>query len=191
MKPLIKLFTGLGALIMLLIGVGILAITIYGFVNSSIFLGDANTKNMVLYIMLGVSIAIIAGSAEGLYGICKEKPRMICAFQIIVIIFMIIFIGVGFGLVYLPNAFFNGDCQTSTNTVITYANNIYNQSITNYCITCACALDVTTYDSNDQAIISGKYSNISVATGAHTTADCIKASLSEPEQALFATIGEL
>ena len=177
MKPLIKLFTGLGALLMLLIGIGILAITIYGFVNSSIFLGDANTKNMVLYIMLGVSIAIIGGSAEGLYGICKEKPKMICAFQIIVIIFLVIFVGVGVGLIYLPTAFFNGDCQTSTNTVIVYASNIYNQSINNYCITCACALDVTPYDSTNKTIIQNKYPNIN-ATGAITTSDCIKASLS-------------
>lgn len=177
MKPLIKLFTGLGALIMLLIGVGILAITVYGFVNSSIFLGDTSTRNTVLYIMLGASLAIIGGSAEGLYGICKEKPKMICAFQIIVIIFMIIFIGVGFGLVYLPNAFFNGDCLTSTNTVINYARDIYNQSLLTYCVSCPCALDITTYDSSDQAILLARYNNTNTATGAHTTEECIRASL--------------
>ncbi len=191
MKPLIKLFTGLGALIMLLVGVGILAVTIYGFINSSIFLGDANTKNMVLYIMLAVALAVIGGSAEGLYGICKEKPRMICAFQIIVIIFMVIFFGVAIGLLYLPSAFFNGDCNTSTNVVITYASNIYNQSITNYCVTCTCALDVTNpvYDNNDLAFITQNYKNISTATGAHTSIDCIRANLSDPEIALLSTIG--
>lgn len=147
MRGLIKLFTGLGALILLLIGIGVLAVTIYGFVNSTIFLGDANTRNLVLGIMLGVSLAIIGGAAEGLYGICKGKPKLICGFQIIVIIFMIIFFGVGGGLVYLPDAFFNGDCQSSTNSVINYANNIYTASQTAYCqnapVGCACALDIT------------------------------------------------
>lgn len=110
MKPIIKWFTVIGALLLLLIGVGILATTIYGFINSSIFLGDVNIKNTVLYIMLTVSLAIIVGSALGVYGICKENAKMICAFQIIVIIFMVIFIGVAIGLTFLPGAFFEGDC---------------------------------------------------------------------------------
>lgn len=70
MKKLIKLFTGLGALIILLIGLALLGLTIYGYINSSIFLGDNETKNLILGIMLGVSLAIVGGAAEGIYGIC-------------------------------------------------------------------------------------------------------------------------
>jgi hypothetical protein len=62
MRGLIKFFTGLGALILLLVGIGILALTVYGFINSSVFLGS-DTQNLVLGIMLGVSLAIIGGSA--------------------------------------------------------------------------------------------------------------------------------
>lgn len=143
MRGLVKFFTGLGALILLLVGIGILAITIYGYINSSIFLGDSNTQSIVLGVMLGVSLAIIGGSAEGLYGICKERPKLICGFQIIVILFMLIFFGAGAGFVYLPDAFFNGNCQNSTNSVIQYASNIYDASIKTYCTACTCALNRT------------------------------------------------
>jgi len=63
MKKLIKLFTGLGALAILLIGLALLGLTVYGYINSSIFLGDDSTKNLVLGIMLTVSIAIVGGAA--------------------------------------------------------------------------------------------------------------------------------
>lgn len=72
-----------------------------------------------------------------------------------------------------------------------YANNIYNQSLNTYCISCTCALDLTTYDSLDQAIIKSKYPNINITSGARTTEECIRANLTGPEQALFSTIGEL
>lgn len=129
--------------------------------------------------MLSVSLAIIGGSAEGIYGICKGKPKLICCFQIIVIFFMIIFLGVGIGLVYLPDIFFNGGCSDSNNPVITYANNIYTASINNYCITCPCALDTSsaylnkTYTPDEIIYINNNYKNIA-SNGAHTTDECIK-----------------
>lgn len=146
MKALIKLFTGLGALIILFVGISLLAVTIYGFVNSSLFLGDASTRNIVLGIMLAVSLGIIGGAGEGIYGICKERPKLICVFQIIVIIFMLIFFAGGIGLVYITDNFFNGTCSNSTNAVINYASNIYDTSIKSYCeygaTPCPCALDI-------------------------------------------------
>jgi hypothetical protein len=199
MRGLIKLFTGLGALILLLIGIGLLAVSIYGYINSSIFLGDDSTKNLVLGVLLGVSLAIIGGSAEGLYGICKERPKLICGFQIIVILFMLIFFGAGAGFVYLPDAFFNGDCQTSTNSVIQYANNIYTASIQAYCKTpCACALNTTnafldaTYSPEDKATILATYTN-TLDTAAHSSASCLDSTsgLTPAEIALFTTISEL
>jgi hypothetical protein len=106
MRKLIKFFSGLGALLLMLIGIALLALTIYGFFNPSIFVGDTSTKNTILGIMLGVSVAIIGGCAEGIIGICKENSKMICWFQIIVIIFMALFIGLGVGLILLPGILF-------------------------------------------------------------------------------------
>lgn len=201
MRGLIKFFTGLGALILLLVGVGLLALTIYGYINSSVFLGS-DSQNLVLGIMLGVSIAIIGGSGEGLYGICKERPKLICAFQILVILFMIIFFGAAAGIVYLPDAFFNGGCADSTNVVITYANNIYKSSQKFYCIDlgCQCSLDTSQsaltnsgYNATEIAFIQTTYNNTDTGLGAHSTADCtvVKNNLTAVENALFKTVGEL
>jgi len=179
MKSLIKLFTGLGALVILIVGLALLLLTGYGFINSSIFLGDDSTKNLVLGIMLTVGLTVVAGAAGGLYGICTEKAKLVCIFQIIMILFMIIFLGVGIGLVILPTQFFNGDCKTSTNVVIEYADKIYTSSQDNYCINCPCALDNSTanlnskYSLNEIDYINRTYTNIS-SSGSHSSEQCLK-----------------
>jgi len=63
MRPLIKFFTGLGAIILLLIGVGFCAIGAYGWINPSLFVGDDNTKNLVLGIFIAVGVAIVGAAA--------------------------------------------------------------------------------------------------------------------------------
>jgi len=73
---------------------------------------------VVLGTLLGTSLLIIIGTITGLGGVCKEKAQLICCFQIIVIIFMMIFLGLGVGLVFVPSIFFDGDCQTSSTGVI-------------------------------------------------------------------------
>jgi hypothetical protein len=128
MRKLIKFFSVLVALIIMLIGIALLVLTIFGFFYPSIFVGDTSTKNTVLGIMLGVSIAIIGGCAEGIIGICKENAKMICWFQIIVIIFTAIFIGLGVGLLLLPGILFEGDCANSKNSAIMEISSLYNRS---------------------------------------------------------------
>ena len=92
---------------------------------------------------------------------------------------MIIFLGVGIGLIMLPGIFFNGDCSTSTNIVIEYANKIYTTSQQNYCITCPCALDTSdaylnsTYTIDEIDYINRTYININ-SSGAHSTQECLK-----------------
>lgn len=118
MRPLIKFFLTLGAFVIMIIGLALLALTVLGYINNTIFIGDDSTKWIVLGIMLTVSLAIITSTGAGIYGICKENPRKICTFQIVVIIFMIIFFALGVGLVILPDIFLNGSCTSSTNVVI-------------------------------------------------------------------------
>ena len=143
----------------------------------------------------GVSTAIILGAAEGMYGICKEKPRYVCMFQIFVIIFMVLFIGLGVLLVLAPDIVFNGDCKTSTNKVIEEASQLYNKSYEKFCQgPCPCALDRTsdqflnTYSVDEIAILA--LYNVS-DTGPKNTQDCPNSNFSDPEKALFTVVGEL
>ena len=149
MKPLIKCFTTLGALFILAFGVALLAGTIYVAINDEIFLGNTSIKWTILGIALGVALAVIGGAAEGIYGICKEKSRYVCMFQVFVIIFMVIFIGLGILVIFAPKLVFEGDCSVSNNVVIEHVNNIYNKSAIMFCQhDCACDLDNTTASFN-------------------------------------------
>jgi len=128
MMPLIKCFTSLGAIFILALGLALLGLTVYLFFSNSIFLGNTTTEYTVLGIAFGLSISVIATAAQGIYGICKQKPKMICAFQVIIIILMVVFFGLAVGLYFLPDIFFNGGCQNPNNPVINYASRIYNLS---------------------------------------------------------------
>lgn len=71
MNFIVKCFTSLGALFVLLFGLALLSGTIYVTFNDAIFLGNSSIKWTMLGISLGLSLAIIGGGAEGIYGICK------------------------------------------------------------------------------------------------------------------------
>ena len=108
MNGLIKCFTSIGAIFILLFGIAMLGGSIFLMVKDSIFLGNSSLKWTVTGILAGVAIFIIGGAAEGIYGICKVKPKLICCFQIFVIFFMILFIGMGILAAIAPNIVFNG-----------------------------------------------------------------------------------
>ena len=201
MNPCIKLFTGLGALILLIIGLGFCAFSAYGWINPSIFVGDEQTRNLTLGIFVAVGVSIIGASANGLYGICAEKPKMLCCFQLFVVLFLLIFLGLGIALAVLPGVFFEGSCSTSTNSVIVDANNLYNASFMNYCKNdqktgCVCALNTTTehlqgkgYDQDDIAYIQATYKVDK--DGSHNTENCVDGDVTPAEKALYLTMGEL
>ena len=92
---LAKCFTTIGALFMLLFGIGVVGGTAYLWINDDFFLGNTNFKYTFLGISLGVGILVVLGAADGMYGICKVKPCHLCIFQIFVIICMVVFIAVG------------------------------------------------------------------------------------------------
>jgi len=70
---------------------------------------------------------------------------MMCAFQILIIFFLLIFLGIAIGIYYLPDTVFNGDCQTNTNPMVSVANQIYTNA-KSFCQNpvCLCAMDITT-----------------------------------------------
>jgi hypothetical protein len=108
-----KGFTSFGAIIILLIGLGMLGITIYGYFHSEIFLNDTSSRNTILAIMMGSDLFIIFGSLLGICGIKKGMGSLICIFQILVIIFMLVFLGLGIASTLLPSTFFEGTCDKS------------------------------------------------------------------------------
>ncbi len=182
--PLIKCFTSLGAIFILALGLALLGLTIYLFFNNSIFLGNTTTEYTVLGIAFGLSITVIATAAEGIYGICKQKPKMVCVFQIIVIILMVIFFGLAVSLFFLPDIFFNGGCYNPSNSVITYASGIYNTSEQIFCkASCECGLNtsapdyINTYNQTEQDYITKNFALSK--TGPNDTVKCINASFTD------------
>jgi hypothetical protein len=90
-----KVFSGFGAIIILVVGLAMVGITIYGYLHSEIFLNNLSYRNRIMGTMAVASYLIVFGSALGIYGIKKGNSLMICVFQIYVIIFLIVFFSLG------------------------------------------------------------------------------------------------
>jgi hypothetical protein len=95
MLAIMKGFTGFGAFMILLIGLAMVGITIFGYLNSEVFLNDTSYRDGIMGVMAGASSLIILGAILGICGIKKGNALMICVFQIFVIVFLIIFFSLG------------------------------------------------------------------------------------------------
>lgn len=91
MMSLMKAFSGLGGFLILAIGVGMLGVTIYGFINSDLLFNQYT----MLGILLAADLLIIIVSVLGIIGIKRGHGVMICVFQIFVIVFFFTFLGLG------------------------------------------------------------------------------------------------
>ena len=87
--------SGLGAFLILLVGLGMTGITIYGYMNSEIFLDDTSKRNTILGVMIAADIIIVFGAILGIYGIRKGNALLIGIFQLLVIVFLIVFFSLG------------------------------------------------------------------------------------------------
>jgi hypothetical protein len=113
-----KGFSSFGAILILLVGLGMTGVTIYGYFHSEIFLDNTSARDIILSVLSGACGLIIIGSLIGMCGIKKGNGCLICIFQIFVIIFVIVFASIGIATVVLPGSLFQGDCQTSDNKAI-------------------------------------------------------------------------
>lgn len=91
MIKILKLFTGLGGFIILLIGLVMLGATIWAYTQAALSFNDYT----FLGILLAADFIIIFGSIIGICGIKRQNGAMICVFQIIVLVFFFVFIGIG------------------------------------------------------------------------------------------------
>lgn len=114
MMKVMKGFTGLGGFIILLIGLFMLGVTIWAFVNSAL------TFNNYTFIgfLIAFDILIIFSSILGIVGIKKQNGIMMCLFQIFVILFFFVFFSIGITAKVLPGFVFEGNCTTSSNPLI-------------------------------------------------------------------------
>lgn len=110
----VKGFTGFGGFVILVIGLAMLGVTIWAFTNASITFNNYT----FLGFLLGFDLLVIGASVIGICGIKKQNGFMICVFQIFVMIFFFVFLGVGIGAEVLPPVVFDGNCTNSNNELI-------------------------------------------------------------------------
>jgi len=90
-----KVISGFGAFVILIVGLAMTGITIYGFTHSEIFLNDTSERSSILGVLIAADLIIVLGSILGIYGIRKSNALLICVFQILVILFLIVFFSLG------------------------------------------------------------------------------------------------
>lgn len=98
MLTLMKGFSGLGGFLILAIGLGMLGVTIYGFMNSELVFND----HTMLIVLLVLDLLIITAAILGIIGVKKANGLLICVFQILLIVFFIVFLVVGLGAQIYP-----------------------------------------------------------------------------------------
>ena len=93
MLGVLKGFSKLGAFLIFIIGLAMLGVTIYGFIRSELIFNQYT----ILGILLGADLLILIGSAIGIAGIRRGNGCLICIFQIFVLVFLVVFLGIGIG----------------------------------------------------------------------------------------------
>ena len=145
--------SSLGAIFILVIGVLMTAVTVYGYFRPQLFFNEVDERNMILGIMLGADLLIILSAILGLCGIKKGSVGLICIFQIFVIVFFAMFLGLGIGAELLPGTVFEGNCTDSPNAIIKQTYQAYQLSQLSLCTTnCQCNL-------TDQTIAGPTYTD--------------------------------
>lgn len=152
MSGLLKGFAGLGGFFTLAIGLGMLGVTIYAFIYSSLVFGQYT----LLGILLAADLLIIFGSVIGIIGIKRGNGFMICIFQLLVLIFCVTFLGLGIAAETGPKTIFAGNCTHPTNDLVKFAAQAYKDStnlLTGFCSpACPCGLTSETIDKANYTI---------------------------------------
>lgn len=163
-----KGISGIGAFLILLVGLGMTGITIYGMTHSELFLNDTSERKTILGILIAADLIIILGSIMGIYGLRKSNALLICIFQILVIIFLVVFFGLAIAAEVMPSKFFDGNCDSSGNPTLVQAYNTTVKANLFFCRKlpivggCPCNLSNDTYNGYnilDRGLIDLNYGN--------------------------------
>lgn len=157
MLGFLKCFSSIGAIIMLLVGLTFTGITIYAFINQDVFLSDQEIKHDILNSLIIVSSVVTVVSILGIVGVVRKNCCLIVLYQLFLVIFLAVFLTLGIGSQIIPDKVFEGNCQNSTNSLITEAYRLYEKSDTYFCQTgCPCSMtqnSFTKYSIAEQNIL--------------------------------------
>lgn len=84
----------------------------------------------------------------GIYGVKKSNSFLICVFQILVILFLIVFFSLGIAAEVLPSKFFDGTCENPSNPTLALAYNTTKKADTGLCLKCQCNLKQSAIDNS-------------------------------------------
>lgn len=110
MLKLMKSCAGLGGFIILIIGLAMVGVTIKAYIDSYLSFNNY----VFLGILIGADLVIILGAVLGIIGIKRQNGALIFIFQIFVMVFFCVFLGIGIASELLPRKVFNGNCENST-----------------------------------------------------------------------------
>lgn len=148
MLAIMKGCSSIGAIFILIIGLAMTGVTIYGYFHPEYFLDNTEQRNIILGISMGASLLIVLGSLLGICGVKKGNSALICVFQIFVMVFFVVFLGLGIGSELLPGSMFQGNCTISDNKGIEEAYQAYNSTLQFCTPFCPCGLKNESIDAS-------------------------------------------
>ena len=147
MLCLMKTFTEIGGFLTLLIGLGMLAVTIYAFTREA-----ATFHQYEFLIILTVAdVLIILASVLGIIGVKRQKGVLIFIFQIMIMLFFAVFLTIGIFAVVIPKNIYNESCTGNTNSFVNTFYESYENAEAQFCHTTPCGL-------TNKAITTSNYS---------------------------------
>lgn len=111
MLGILKCFSSIGAIIMLVVGLAFTGVTVYAFLNQDVFLSDENIKHQILNGMIIVSSTVVVVSILSIIGVVRKNCCLILIYQIFLAAFLALFLAFGIVSVIVPDTVFNGDCR--------------------------------------------------------------------------------
>lgn len=91
-----------------------------------------------------MSSVVVVVAILGIIGVVRKICCLILLYQLFILIFLAVFLSLGVGSSVLPGKVFEGNCTTSSNSLITDANLLYTKSDDYFCKSvCPCSMSNT------------------------------------------------
>ena len=103
---LLRFSINLSAIITVIMSLICFGLTVFGFANKEIWGDNGNTRNMILYIMLGTSVGLLIMGLSGIAGAMKKNVCLLGIFTLGTFVFLLIFAGIGIIAFIFPNNVF-------------------------------------------------------------------------------------